>query len=61
MQNHDDKYPARPGFEPGTSSLQAPIRMSHRGRPPWLMHKLNPIAMLLGTPMEDLNMLKVKS
>ena len=27
-------------------------------RPPWLMHKLNPIAMLLGTPMEDL---KVKS
>ena len=20
MQNHDDKYPARPGLEPGTSS-----------------------------------------
>ena len=25
MHNHDDKYPARPGFEPGTSSLQAPV------------------------------------
>ena len=24
MQNHDDKYPARPGFEPGSSRLQAP-------------------------------------
>ena len=25
MHNHDDKYPARPGFEPGTSRLQAPV------------------------------------
>ena len=25
MHNHDDKYPARPGFEPGTSTLQAPV------------------------------------
>ena len=33
MHNHDDKYPARPGFEPGTSRLQAQsMRMSHRGR-----------------------------
>ena len=23
MHNHDDKYQARPGFEPGTSRLQA--------------------------------------
>ena len=23
MRNHNDKYPARPGFEPGT--LQAPV------------------------------------
>ena len=23
MHNHDDKYPSRPGFEPGTSRLQA--------------------------------------
>ena len=23
MHNHDDKYPARQGFEPGTSRLQA--------------------------------------
>ena len=25
MHNHDDKYPARPGFAPGTSRLQAPV------------------------------------
>ena len=25
MHNHDDKYPARPGFEPGSSKLQAPV------------------------------------
>ena len=25
MHNHDDKYPTRPGFEPGTSRLQAPV------------------------------------
>ena len=25
MHNHDDKYPARPGYEPGTSRLQAPV------------------------------------
>ena len=25
MHNHDDKYPARPGFEPGTYRLQAPV------------------------------------
>ena len=25
MHNHDDKYQARPGFEPGTSRLQAPV------------------------------------
>ena len=25
MYNHDDKYPSRPGFEPGTSRLQAPV------------------------------------
>ena len=25
MHNYDDKYPARPGFEPGTSRLQAPV------------------------------------
>ena len=40
-----------------TSPVQS-IRMSHRGRPPWLMLKLNPIAMLVGTPMEYL---KIKS
>ena len=25
IHNHDDKYPARPGLEPGTSRLQAPV------------------------------------
>ena len=25
MHNHDDKYPARPGFEPGTYRLQAQV------------------------------------
>ena len=25
MHSHDDKYPARPSFEPGTSRLQAPV------------------------------------
>ena len=25
MHNHDDKYPARPGFEPATSRLQTPV------------------------------------
>ena len=25
MHNHDDKYSSRPGFEPGTPRLQAPV------------------------------------
>ena len=25
MHNHDDKYPSRPRFEPGTPRLQAPV------------------------------------
>ena len=25
MHSNDDKYPARPGFEPGTFRLQAPV------------------------------------
>ena len=25
MHNHDDKYPPRPGFKPGTPRLQAPF------------------------------------
>ena len=25
MHNHDDTYAVRPGFEPGTSRLQAPV------------------------------------
>ena len=30
MHNHVDKCPARPGFEPGTSRLQAPV---HTNKP----------------------------
>ena len=30
IHNHDDKYPARPGFEPGTSRLQAPVDMNQQ-------------------------------
>ena len=34
MQNNDDKYLARPGFEPGTSRLQAPVDTNEPlGRP----------------------------
>ena len=25
LHSHDDKYPSRPGLEPGTPSLQAPV------------------------------------
>ena len=34
MHSQDDKYPSRPGFEPGTPSYKPQsIRMIHRGRP----------------------------
>ena len=33
MHNHDDKYPARPGFEPGTSRLQAPVDTNEPSEP----------------------------
>ena len=36
MHNHDDKYPTRPGFEPGTSWLQAPVDTNEPlGTPRW--------------------------
>ena len=31
MHNHDDRYPARPGFEPGTSRLQALVDTNVKG------------------------------
>ena len=34
MYNHDDKYPARPGFEPGTSRLQASVDTNEPPVPP---------------------------
>ena len=33
MHDHDDKYPSRPGFEPGTSKLQAPVDTNEPSRP----------------------------
>ena len=33
MHNHDDKYPARPGFELGTSRLQAPAETNEPSGP----------------------------
>ena len=34
MHAHDDKYPARPGFEPGTSKLQATGDVNEPSEPP---------------------------
>ena len=33
MHNHDNKNPARPGFEPGTSRLQTPVYTNEPSRP----------------------------
>ena len=33
MHNHDDKYPARPGFETDTSRLQSPVDMNEPSEP----------------------------
>ena len=33
MHNHDEKYPFRPGFEPGTPRLQAPVNTNEPSRP----------------------------
>ena len=33
MHNHGDKYPARPGFEPGTFRLQDPVDTSEPSGP----------------------------
>ena len=40
MHNHVDKYPARPGFEPGTSRLQAPVDTNEPSGPArWPLEK----------------------
>ena len=36
MHSHDDKYPSRPGFEPGTPRLQAPVDTNELSGPAWL-------------------------
>ena len=33
MHNHDDKYPARPGFERSTPRLQAPVDTNEQSGP----------------------------
>ena len=44
MHNRDDKYPARPGFEPDTSRLQAPFNANEprtqQTRHAMLVHRL---------------------
>ena len=37
MHNHNDKYPVRPGFEPGTSTLQAPVDTNEPSWPAQIM------------------------
>ena len=39
MNNHDDKYPARPGFKSGTSRLQAPVDTNETSGPAWRIVK----------------------
>ena len=44
MHNHNDKYPAQPGFEPGTSRLPAPVdtnEPSGPGTPTWKLYTGN--------------------
>ena len=59
MHNHDDKYLARPGFEPGTSRLQAPVDTNEPSGPACksrtVNHKL-PIETLSGLSMMTCNM-----
>ena len=40
MHNHGDKYPARPGFEPGTSRLQAPVDTNEPSGPAHYIYKM---------------------
>ena len=43
MHNHDYKYPARPGFEPGTFRLQAPVDTNEPSEPGKVVDNLNGI------------------
>ena len=40
MHNHDVKYPSRPGFEPVTPRLQAPVDTNVRSGPAYLTYKI---------------------
>ena len=44
MHNHDDKYPDRLGFEPGTSRLQAPVDTKEPFGPDLKFRKKNVLA-----------------
>ena len=39
MHSHDDKYPPRPGFEPGTPRLQAPVDTNEPSGPATRLEK----------------------
>ena len=39
MHNYDDKYLSRPGFEPGTPGLQAPVDTNEPSGPAYLSPK----------------------
>ena len=42
MNNHDDKYLARAGFEPGTPRLQAPVDTNEPSGPTALLCSIKP-------------------
>ena len=49
MHNHDDKYPSRPGFEPGTPRLQDPVNTNEPLGPTTLIFSINQTCKLLCT------------
>ena len=64
MYNHDDKYPSRPGFEPGTPRLQAPVDTSEPSGPA-IHNKMNrcpatPNIIILSKADRKLNKMSVK-
>ena len=48
MHIHDDKYPARPGFESGTSTLQAPVDTNEPSGPALLWWSWSILQVLWG-------------
>ena len=42
MHSHDDKHPARPGFEPGIPRLQTPVDTNEPSGPATLLTTILP-------------------